>query len=203
LQGELLVVMRKRSCTFGRGGLGGFHPGWGGYSGGVMDARLIREAFERDRRKMTVQLARELGVSELEVMRALPPGRAAELDVGRWEEMLRGLEGAGDVHVIVTNGSVTMEAFGRFGNFSTFGQGEGRYFNVQTKSLDLHIRPATLAAAFAVRKPGHMDGVETLSIQFYNREGAAAFKVFLTFGGREAKAEISTLFHTMSEEYRI
>ena len=147
------------------------------------DAARIRAAFDRNPRKMTVQLARELGVPEVEVIRAMPTGTVTELDVSRWEELLRATEDLGDVHVIVTNGSVTLEAFGRFGNFSTFGEGDGRYFNVQTKSLDMHLRPATLGAVFAVEKPGHMDGVNTLSFQFYHREGFAAFKVFLTFGG--------------------
>ena len=147
------------------------------------DAARIRAALERNPRKMTVQLARELGVPEVEVIRAMPAGTVTELDVSRWEELLRAIEDLGDVHVIVTNGSVTLEAFGRFGNFSTFGEGEGRYFNVQTRSLDMHLRPATLGAIFAVEKPGHMDGVNTLSLQFYHRDGSAAFKVFLTFGG--------------------
>jgi len=137
----------------------------------------IRAALERNPRKMTVQLARELGVPEVEVIRAMPAGAVTELDVSRWEDLLRDLESLGDVHVIVTNGSVTLEAFGRFGNFSSFGEGEGRYFNVQTKSLDMHIRPATIGSVFAVEKPGHMDGVNTLSFQFYHRDGFAAFKV--------------------------
>ena len=144
---------------------------------------LIRAALQRNPRKMTVQVARELAVPEVEVIRAMPAGAVTELDVSRWEELLRSLESLGDVHVIVTNGSVTLEAFGRFGNFSSFGEGEGRYFNVQTKSLDMHIRPATIGSMFAVEKPGHMDGVNTLSFQFYHRDGFAAFKVFLTFGG--------------------
>ena len=147
------------------------------------DRGRIRAAFDRNPRKMTVQLARELGVPEVEVIRALPPGTVTELDAARWEELLRAFETLGDVHVIVTNGAATLEAFGRFGNFSTFGEGDNRYFNVQTRSLDMHIRPATIGAVFAVEKPGHMDGVNTLSFQFYHREGYAAFKVFLTFGG--------------------
>ena len=151
---------------------------------GQTDAARIRAALERNPRRMTVQLARELGVPEVEVIRAMPAGTVTELDVSRWEELLRAMEDLGDVHVIVTNGSVTLEAFGRFGNFSTFGEGDGRYFNIQTKSLDMHLRPATLGAVFAVEKPGHMDGVNTLSFQFYHRDGFAAFKVFLTFGGK-------------------
>ena len=159
----------------------------------------IVAALARDPRRMTVQLARELGVPEEQVIRALPAGRVTELDASRWEELLRGLEPLGKVHVIVTNGAVTLEAFGTFGNFSTFGE----YFNVQTKDLDMHIRPSTLGAAFAVEKPGHLDGVNTLSFQFYDRNGAAAFKVFLTFGGANPPAAKVDAFVAIRERFAL
>src|SRR5687768_12151604 len=159
----------------------------------------IRAALQREPRKMTVQLARELGVPEVRVIRAMPEGMAVELDVSRWEELLRSFERLGRVHVIVTNGSVTLEAFGAFGNFSTFGP----YFNVQTKDLDMYLRPATLGAAFAVQKPGHLDGVNTLSFQFYDRGGAAAFKVFLTFGGSAPPPEKVRQFEELRERFAL
>jgi putative heme utilization carrier protein HutX len=161
----------------------------------------IRAAIERNPRRMTVQVARELGVPEVEVIRAMPAGTVTELDASRWEELLRSFEELGEVHVIVTNGAVTLEAFGRFGNFSSFGEGDNRYFNVQTKSLDMHIRPATLGAVFAVEKPGHMDGVNTLSFQFYHREGFAAFKVFLTFGGAAPPPHRLAQFNALRERF--
>ena len=163
------------------------------------DRARIRAAFERNPRKMTLQLCRELGVCEEAVIRALPELMATELDAARFEELLRALEALGPVHVIVTNGAVTLESFGQFGNFSTFGE----YFNVQTKTLDMHIRPATIGAAFAVEKPGHMDGVNTLSFQFYDRAGAAAFKVFLTFGGSAPKPERVAQFNDLRERFRL
>jgi putative heme iron utilization protein len=55
----------------------------------------IRKALELNRRKMTVQVARELGVSEAEVIRCLPAGHAVELDVSRWEELIRRFESLG------------------------------------------------------------------------------------------------------------
>src|SRR5207248_9334666 len=128
--------------------------------------------------QMTLQLARQLGVPEAEVIRAMPEGRSIELDLGRWEELLTSLAELGKVHVIVSNGCVTSEVVGEFGGFSTWGE----FFNVQSKSLDMHIRHAQLAAAFAVEKPSHMDGVSTHSFQFFDRDGASAFKVFVTFG---------------------
>lgn len=63
---------------------------------------------------------------------------------------------------------------GQFGGFSTAGE----FFNVQTETLDMHIRWQQLAAVFAVEKPGYLDGIGTRSIQFFDQTGAAALKVF-------------------------
>jgi putative heme iron utilization protein len=139
----------------------------------------IRLAVEKNPRKMTLQLARDLGVPEVEVIRAFPPDRVTELDIARWEELLRSLEALGAVRVLVSNGATTIEADGQFGGFSTAGE----FFNVQTDTLDMHIRCEQLASAFAVEKPGHMDGIATRSFQFFDQTGAAAFKVFINFGG--------------------
>lgn len=139
----------------------------------------IRAALKQNPRKMTLQLARDLDVPEVEVIRAFPPDRVVELDIARWEELLRSFEALGSVRVLVSNGAATIEADGQFGGFSTAGE----FFNVQSESLDMHIRWQQLAAAFAVEKPGHMDGTGTRSFQFFDQSGAAAFKVFLNFGG--------------------
>src|SRR5439155_25065348 len=123
--------------------------------------------------------ARDVGVPEVEVIRAFPPDRVVELDIARWEELLRSLEALGPLRVLVSNGAATIEVDGQFGGFSTAGE----FFNVQTESLDMHIRWRQLAAVFAVEKPGHMDGTATRSVQFFDQAGAAALKVFLNFGG--------------------
>jgi putative heme iron utilization protein len=153
-----------------------------------MQADRIRTAVEKNPRKMTLQLARDLGVPEVEVIRAFPPDRVMELDIARWEELLQSFEAFGSVRVLVSNGATTIEVDGQLGGFSTAGE----FFNVQTDSLDMHIRWEQLGTAFAVEKPGHMDGMATRSFQFFDQLGAAAFKVFLNFGGpiapeREAK----------------
>ena len=159
----------------------------------------VRAAFDASPRAMTVQLARELGLPEAEVLRALSPDVAIELDAAQWEAVIRSFEHLGQVHVIATNNSVTLEAFGTFGNFSTWGD----YFNVQTKTLDMHIRSKELAAIFAVEKPSHMDGVSTLSIQFFDRHGNAAFKVFLTFGSKPPTDEARTKFNALRDQFRL
>jgi putative hemin transport protein len=139
----------------------------------------IRAAMEKNPRKMTLQLARDLSVPEVEVIRAFPVDRVVELDIARWEELLRCFEALGSVRVLVSNGATTLEVDGQFGGFSTAGE----FFNVQTDTLDMHIRWRELAAVFAVEKPGHLNGKVTRSFQFFDQTGAATFKVFLNFGG--------------------
>jgi putative hemin transport protein len=146
---------------------------------------------------MTMQLARDLGVLEVEVIRAFPTDRVVELDVAKWEELLRSFERFGAVRVLVSNGAATIEVDGQFGGFSTTGE----FFNVQTDSLDLHIRWRELAAAFAVEKPGHMDGMATRSVQFFDQTGAAALKVFLNFGA-EISPEREAWFSELKTKFK-
>src|SRR6266404_5843129 len=94
-------------------------------------ADRIRAAVEKNPRKMTLQLARDLGVPEVEVIRALPPDRIVELDMARWEELIQSFEAFGSVRVLVSNGASTIELDGHFGGFSTAGE----FFNLQTDSL--------------------------------------------------------------------
>jgi putative hemin transport protein len=157
----------------------------------------IRAAIEANPRKMTLQLARDLGVPEADVIRAFPPHRAVELDISRWEELIRSFEDLGTLRVIVSNGCATIEVEGQFGGFSK----TGPFFNVQTSSLDMHIRWAELGAAFAVEKPGHLDGVSALSFQFYDTTGAAGMKVFLNFG-EPVSVQKTEAFAMLRERYR-
>ena len=137
--------------------------------------------FQDQPRAMTMMAARELDLPEAEVLRHLPNNKSTELDARKFREMMDSLAEQGKVHVIVSNGATTIEAFGEFGGFSTFDP----FFNVQTKSLDMHIRHEKIAAVFCVEKPGHLDGVPTLSVQFYDDAGNSAFKVFFTFGEKD------------------
>ena len=153
----------------------------------------IRQAFDADRSQMTLMLARQMQLPEVEVIRALQGDLAHELDASRWEQIIRAFEALGNVHVIVSNGAVTLEAFGQFGKFSL----TDGFLNVQTKSLDMHIRTWELASVFAFRKPSHTDGREALSFQFFDRRGDCAFKVFLTFGGHDPSPEVLERYESL------
>lgn len=157
----------------------------------------IRAAVDANPRKMTMQLASDLGVPEAEVIRAFPPHRAVELDIERWEDLIRSFEELGSLRIIVSSGCATVEVEGQFGGSSR----TGAFFNVQTASLDMHIRWKELGSAFAVEKPGHLDGVSTLSFQFFDKGGAAGFKVFLNFG-EPASVNRAEAFAMIREQFR-
>ena len=147
---------------------------------------MIRQAYMKDRSQMTLLLAHKLQIPEVEIMRALEGDSAHELDFSCWEEIIRAFEELGSVHVILSNGAATIEVHGQFGRFTN---ADG-FLNIRTQSLDMHIRSWELAAVFAFRKPSHLDGHESLSFQFFDRQGAAAFKVFINFGGRDPSTEL-------------
>ena len=160
-------------------------------------AEEIRAFIRENPNQMTMLLAKKFNVPEAEIIRAFPENRAVELDVARWEELIRSIEAFGEVHVIVSNGATTLEAVGQFGGFST----AGVFFNVQTDSLDMHIRWQELGAIFAVEKPSHLEGKNTFSFQFFDRSGHAAFKVFLNFGGA-ISSERAERFAQMRDGFR-
>ena len=111
-----------------------------------------------------------------------------ELSAERFTEMMDRLADYEKVHVIVSNAATTVEAFGQFGGFSTMGP----FFNVQTKTLDMHIRPEQIAAVFAVEKPGHLDGVTTLrsaSRNYYIRGPRVALGQALMLTGDQGFVE--------------
>jgi len=158
----------------------------------------ICAALAANPRQLTVVLARQLGVPEADVIACLPETQVVELDTARWEELFRAFEAFGKCHVICTNQAATLEVHGAFGGFSL----TGPFFNVQTDSLDMHIRHEQRARAFAVEKPSHMDGVNTLSVQFFDKSGNSAFKVFMHFGGTPIAPERNSAFAALRERFR-
>ena len=161
--------------------------------------QAIRSAYNQDRSQMTLMLAHQLRIAEVDILRALEGDTARELDFTRWEEIIRAFESQGDVTVIVSNGSTTIESFGQFGGFSN-AQG---FLNVRSKSLDMHIRGWELASVFAFRKPSHLDKHESLSFQFFDKRGNSAFKVFLNFGGKDPSPELVQIYNELIEKFQL
>lgn len=163
------------------------------------DERLsaIRDAYNQDRSQMTLMLAHQLKIQEVEILRALQGDTSYELDSSRWEEIIRDFEALGEVTVIVSNGATTIEVFGQFGKFFN----KDGFLNIRTDSLDMHIRGWELASVFAFKKPSHLDKHESLSFQFYDRRGNSAFKVFLNFGGHDPSPELAQKYNELIQKF--
>ncbi len=159
----------------------------------------IREAYNADRSQMTLMLAHQLRVPEVDILRTLEGDTARELDASRWEEIIRAFEALGKVTVIVSNGAATIEVFGQFGKFN---KAQG-FLNIRTDTLDMHIRGWELASVFAFRKPSHLDKHEALSFQFFDKHGAAAFKVFLNFDGGDPSPELEEKYRAIIEHFAL
>jgi putative heme iron utilization protein len=157
----------------------------------------IRHAFNQDRSQMTLMLAHQLRIPEVEIIRALEGDTAHELDFARWEELIRAFEALGEVTVIVSNGATTIESFGQFGGFNN----AHGFLNVRSKSLDMHIRGWELDSVFAFRKPSHLDKHESLSFQFFDKRGNAAFKVFLNFGSKDPALELVEKYNELIQKF--
>lgn len=164
----------------------------------TLNQETIRNAFNADRSQMTLMLAHQLNIKEVEILHALEGDIAHELDFSRWQEILHAFEALGNVHVIVSNGATTIEVFGQFGKFSN----TKGFLNIRTSSLDMHIRTWELASVFAFRKPSHLDQHESLSFQFYDQRGNAAFKVFLNFGGKDPAPELVQTYKALIETFK-
>ena len=75
----------------------------------------IRAALAESPTQMTMQLARRLGVPEVEVIRLLPDGRSVELDIGRWRELFEAFAELGptpDLPATDLAGLTTLEVAG-------------------------------------------------------------------------------------------
>jgi putative hemin transport protein len=136
----------------------------------------IRDYFRGDGSRMTMTAARKFGVPERVVVEALVGHwPIVPLHAGSFRELVEALPSLGPMRVFVRSRAAVLEAVGTFGGFSE----TGPFFNVQTETLDMHILPEEVAAAYSVEKVGHDTTFVTHSFQFFDREGDAAFKAFL------------------------
>ncbi len=123
----------------------------------------------------TGMLADTLGVPEAEVLRAMPGGYANELKVKDIEAFITGLEKLGLVYFVTRNPACVAEIKGRFGGFSK----SGPFFNVMGDGIHLHLRTDRIASIFHVSPPVREGKPAWPSLQFFQQDGAVAFKFFL------------------------
>jgi putative heme utilization carrier protein HutX len=119
-------------------------------------------------------LAREHGVSTLEATRMLPAENCRFAPAERFADVMGELTTWGDLLFIVHTPSIVLECQGPIPP-GEFGRG---YFNLHGDSpIGGHIKADRCTAIGFVRRP--FMGRESCSIQFFDGDGEAMFKIFV------------------------
>jgi len=119
-------------------------------------------------------IARTYCVSTLEVVRALPAANRTLVPADKFEAILEAVAGWGPILFIVHTPDLVLECEGRLPP-GTFGRG---FFNLHGESpIGGHIRVSRLREIAFVSRP--FMGRESRSIQFFNLDGDAMFKIFV------------------------
>jgi putative heme degradation protein len=142
-------------------------------------AEEIREWFKKDPSRMTMVASRHFGVPEGAVINALVgEWPLTELKADAFREIMDALKEVGMVRIFVRSRACVMECDGNLGEARY--SNTGPFFNIDGGGLDMHILHKEIASAYALEKKSHMNPDDhTYSIQFYDKQGDAAFKVFL------------------------
>jgi putative heme utilization carrier protein HutX len=128
------------------------------------------------------QIAREYGVSPLAVVRNLPPAHRALADGSHFAEIMHEITGWGEILFIVHTADIVLECKGALPPGS-FGRG---YYNVHGDSpIGGHIKAENCKEIAFVARP--FMGRESRSLQFFNADGEAMFKIFVA---RDAAREL-------------
>lgn len=135
---------------------------------------LLRDRLAEKPDGVVESLAREIGVPTQVVLEALPAEARTFVGAERFEEVWDEAGRWGEVLFIVHTPDIVLECTGSLPK-GTHGQG---YFNIHGDSpIGGHIRASNCAAIYLVDRLFH--GRRSCSIQFFNREGEAMFKIFV------------------------
>jgi putative heme utilization carrier protein HutX len=143
------------------------------------------------------QIAREYGVSTLEVVQSLPVMHRTVVAGEHFGDIMEALTGWGPILFIVHTGDIVLECEGPLPP-GTFGRG---YFNLHGESpIGGHIRAENCRQIVFVSRP--FMGRDSRSIQFFNGNGEAMFKIFVRRdAARNLIAEQLAAFDTLRALY--
>jgi hypothetical protein len=119
------------------------------------------------------QIAREYGVSTLDVVRNLPAEQGTVVSSEAFADIMQDITTWGEILFLIHNADIVLECTGTL-PAGTFGHG---YFNIHGDSpIGGHIKADNCKAiAFIARGAKRI----SMSVQFYNAAGDAMFKIFV------------------------
>lgn len=141
----------------------------------AIDRETILKALRESKTPYTAFVARDLGIPERDIFRALPSEECTELDSAKLSEIMTELGKCESVLLIVKSGGAVLEVES---NISEQSASRG-YYNIMGKPAHMHIMPHGIDTVFAVhREPGAGKPMK-FSVQFFDPEGKPALKIYL------------------------
>lgn len=135
---------------------------------------LVRSALAERPDGVIEAIARQCGVPSQMVLEALPADQRVFTPAETFDAVWNELTAWGEVLFVVHTPDIVAEIVGTLPSGK---HGHG-YFNIHGDSaIGGHIRATHCRAIYAVDRPFH--GKRSCSVQFYNAEGEAMFKVFV------------------------
>lgn len=144
-----------------------------GPAGQARNAEIVAQ-LDKNPDGILEQIATKYGVSTFEVVRALPSDHCSLVGADRFSDVMEDLTSWGDLMMIVHTRNIVLECKGPVPPGS-YGRG---YFNIHGDSpIGGHIKADRCANIAFVSRP--FMGRESCSIQFFDHEGEAMYKVFV------------------------
>jgi len=141
-----------------------------------VDKETIIKALKELKTPYTAFVARDLGIPERDIFKALPAEECTELDVKKLPEIVTELGKCGSVLLIVKSGGAVLEVESDLSK-----QSESRgYYNIMGDVAHMHIMLDGMDTVFAVHREPNLQKPMVYSIQFFDPEGNPALKIFLT-----------------------
>lgn len=157
----------------------------------------LRERMAVNADGVLEQIARDYGVSTLDVVREMPEAHRVLAGGDRFEEIMAAITNWGPVLFIVHTADIVLECVGPLPP-GTLGRG---YFNLHGDSpIGGHIKSTNCQAIAFVSRP--FMGRQSCSVQFFNAAGDAMFKIFVRRDeNRELVSEQLQQFDALAKRY--
>uniref|UniRef100_A0A7S9J201 Heme utilization cystosolic carrier protein HutX n=1 Tax=Shewanella eurypsychrophilus TaxID=2593656 RepID=A0A7S9J201_9GAMM len=129
------------------------------------------------------QVGRQLGLTELETVQALPAKQAQLVDGANFDRLMAELADFGPTTTVIEVAGQILEYKGGFPEGS-YGHG---FYNLKGEHLRGHLNPREVYAIAFVRRP--FMRMDTRAIWLFNAQGLCSFKIYL---GRDDKRKLLT-----------
>lgn len=153
----------------------------------------VEKALEADPGAVLEYVAKENKVTAADVIDCLPQDQVATVSGDNFVRVMTEISGWGEITFLVHTDDLILEAKG----IVPPGSEARGFYNLHGKPIGGHLKAENCASISFVSRP--LFTSETRSVQFYNKDGACMFKIYL---GRDEKRQLIPEQVNKFESYR-